>query len=228
MAYSIALFDVDNTLLDFTRAEHDALVACLTTRGLPADEETVSLYSSINDGHWKRLELGLTTRAQLKVDRFSDFFRAVGYEGNPAVMGRDYEATLARQAHLMDGAWELIQAIHGRCRLYVVTNGLTAVQKSRFGGCPLAPYFEACFISEEMGCAKPEKRFFDQVAAAIPAFDPKEAIVIGDSLSSDIQGGINAGLDTCWFNPHGKPTPDGMEITHTVTALHEIIPILLG
>ena len=228
MAYRIALFDVDNTLLDFTRAEHDAIVACLAARGISTDEDTVSLYSAINDGHWKRLEQGLTTRDKLKVDRFSDFFRAVGYEGDPAVMGRDYEATLARQAHLIDGALDLIQRLHGRCELYIVTNGLAAVQKSRFGGCPLAPYFDGCFISEELGCAKPEKRFFDHVAAAIPAFDPGEAIVIGDSLSSDIRGGINAGIDTCWFNPHGKPAPDGMEITHTVTALHEIIPILLG
>jgi 2-haloacid dehalogenase len=85
-----------------------------------------------------------------------------------------------------------------------------------------------CFISEEMGCAKPEKRFFDLVAAAIPDFDPASAIVIGDSLSSDIQGGINAGLDTCWYNPHGKPAPPNMNITHTVTDLKDILPILLN
>ena len=104
MAYRIALFDADNTLLDFTRAEHDALTACLRARGISTDEETVSLYSAINDGHWKRLELGLTTRDKLKVERFLDFFHAVGYEGDPVMMGRDYEATLACQTHLVDGA----------------------------------------------------------------------------------------------------------------------------
>ena len=102
------------------------------------------------------------------------------------------------------------------------------MQKSRFGGCPLAPYFDHCFISEEMGCAKPEKRFFDQVAAAIPDFGPGEAIVIGDSLSSDIQGGIYAGLHTCWFNPHGKVAPSDMNITYTVSQLCEIRDIILG
>ncbi len=228
MAYRIALFDADNTLLDFTRAEHDALVSGLATRGITTDEKTVSLYSTINDRHWKRLEQGLTTRDKLKVERFSDFFSAVGYSGDPTAMAHDYESSLARQSHLLDGAVELIQALHGKCELYIVTNGLAAVQKSRFGNCALAPYFEICFISEEMGCAKPEKRFFDLVAASIPGFDPKDALVIGDSLSSDIQGGINAGLDTCWFNPKSKPAPEGMEITHTVTSLSEIIPILLG
>lgn len=228
MAYSIALFDADNTLLDFTRAEHDALCACLASRGLPTDEGTVSLYSTINDGHWKMLERGETTRSRLKVERFADFFSSIGYKGNAAEMAHDYESTLGMQTHLLEGALDLIRELHGFCRLFIVTNGLTSVQKSRFGATPLAPYFETCFISEEMGCAKPEKRFFELVAAAIPDFDPASAIVIGDSLSSDIQGGINAGLDTCWYNPHGKPAPSNMKITHTVTDLKEILPILLN
>ncbi len=228
MPYRIALFDADNTLLDFTRAEHDALCACLAVRGLPRDEDTVAAYSAINDGHWKRLELGLTTRDRLKTERFGDFFASIGYGGDPVQMARDYEATLGQQTCLLEGALELIRALHGKCRLYIVTNGITAVQQSRFSGCSLAPYFDHCFISEQMGCAKPEKRFFDQVAAAIPDFDPAEAIVIGDSLSSDIRGGINAGLDTCWFTPRGKTAPPDMPITYTVNRLSEILPILLG
>ena len=228
MPYSIALFDADNTLLDFTRAEHDALCACLAARGLDNSEETVTVYSAINDGHWKRLERGETTRDRLKVERFADYFATVGYNGDPVLMARDYESTLGRQTHLLEGALELIQGLYGKCRLFIVTNGITAVQKSRFGACPLAPYFEHCFISEQMGCAKPEKRFFDGVAAAIPDFDPKEAIVIGDSLSSDMQGGINAGLDTCWYNPKGKNAPANMPITYTVRDLAEIREILVG
>ena len=227
MGYRFALFDADNTLLDFTRAEHEALCECLAARGLPTDNRTVSLYSAINDRHWKMLERGETTRDKLKVDRFADFFAEVGYQGDPAAMAEDYVSALSRQTHLLDGALELIQALYGKCRLYIVTNGITSVQKSRFGSCPLAPYFDACFISEEMGCAKPEKRFFDLVAASIPNFVPSEAIVIGDSLSSDILGGINAGLDTCWYDPAGKPAPSDMTITHTVTRLNEILTILL-
>ena len=227
MGYRFALFDADNTLLDFTAAEDHAIKECLLARGLPTDSETISLYSAINDGHWKRLEQGLTTRDRLRVERFSDFFRAVGYGGDPVAMADDYVEALSRQTQLVEGALELIASLHGRCGLYIVTNGITSVQTRRFGGCPLAAYFDACFISEQMGCAKPEKEFFDQVAAAIPGFDPQHALVIGDSLSSDIQGGINAGLDTCWFNPRGKDAPDGMKITHTIRRLSELESILL-
>lgn len=228
MPYRIALFDADNTLLDFTRAEHDALCSCLAARGLPQNRETVSIYSAINDSHWKRLEQGLTTRDRLKTERFADFFTAMGYSGDPVAMAQDYEASLGQQTCLLDGALDLIRSLFGQCGLYIVTNGITAVQQSRFSRCALAPYFTECFISEQMGCAKPEKRFFEQVAAAIPGFDPAEALVIGDSLSSDIRGGINAGLDTCWFNPKGKPAPADMSITYTVSKLSEIKPILLG
>lgn len=227
MPYQFALFDADNTLLDFTRAEHDALCACLADRGLPHEDGTVSTYSAINDGHWKRLERGLTTRDRLKVERFRDFFSVIGYTGDPAIMAHDYESTLGKQTAILDGALELIQALHGKCKLYIVTNGITAVQKSRFNRCALAPYFDQCFISEEMGCAKPEKRFFDLVAASIPQFNSSEAIVIGDSLSSDIQGGINAGLDTCWYNPKKQNAPAGMNITYTVHTLAEIQSIIL-
>lgn len=228
MAYRIALFDADNTLLDFTRSEHEALCACLSARGISVDGDTVGLYSRINDGYWKRLERGLTTRERLKVDRFVDFFAELGYDGDPGRMAEDYLAELSERRFLVDGALELIQGLHGRCRLYVITNGTASVQRSRFGKGPLAPYFEASFISEELGCAKPDPAFFRQVAARIPDFDPQETLVIGDSLTSDIEGGIRAGLDTCWYNPSGKVPPLGMPITYTVSSLHQIGPILLG
>lgn len=228
MGYSFALFDADNTLLDFTAAEHAAITACLCERGLPTDEETIALYSRINDGHWKALERGETTRDRLKVERFADLFRALGYSGDAKAMADDYIAALSRQDMLLDGALELITSLHGNCQLYIVTNGITTVQKSRFGRCALQPYFKQCFISEEMGCAKPEKVFFDRVAEAIEGFDPRKALVIGDSLSSDIQGGINAGIDTCWYNPRGMCAPAHMKITYTVNSLESIADILLN
>ncbi|MBR6782826.1 MAG: YjjG family noncanonical pyrimidine nucleotidase [Clostridia bacterium] len=228
MAYSIALFDADNTLLDFSRAEHDALCECLSARGISTDEDTVALYSAINDSHWKRLERGETTRSRLRVERFTEFFSAVGYSSDPVAMADDYVEALSRQSHLIDGALELIQSLYGRCGLYIITNGITSVQKSRFGRCPLAPHFDRCFISEEMGFAKPDKRFFDLVKASVPNFTPEETIVIGDSLSSDIKGGINAGLATCWFNPNGHNAPSDMDITYIVSRLSDIRAIIFG
>ncbi len=227
MAYRFALFDADNTLLDFTRSEHEALSDCLIARGLPHDKATTDRYAAINDHQWKLLERGLTTREALRVDRFAEFFREFGFAFDPLAMADDYMAALATKSYLMDGALELIRSLHGKCGLYLITNGNTFVQQGRFDPCPLAPMFEACFISEQMGCAKPEKVFFDRVASAIPDFDPAATIVIGDSLSSDIQGGINAGLDTCWFNPKGKTPPADMNITYTVRSLGEIESIIL-
>lgn len=227
MAYRIALFDADNTLMDFTRSEHEALRVCLSARGMVADAETVGAYSRINDSHWKRLEQGLTTRDRLKIERFADFFAEIGYHGDPALMARDYVEALSAQRFLMNGALELIRNLYGRCRLYIITNGITTVQKSRFGGCPLSPYFDGVFISEEMGCAKPSSIFFQRVAAHIPDFSLRDALVIGDSLTSDIVGGINAGIDTCWYNPGGNVAPADMPITYTVSALSDILPILL-
>ena len=227
MAYRVALFDVDNTLLDFTKSEHEAICACLSARGLPTDTETTQLYSRINDSHWKRLEQGLSTRNRLKVERFRDFFAELGYDGSPSHMAKDYESALSEQRFLIDGALELIRGLHGRCRLYVITNGTSSVQRSRFGGCRLAPYFDGSFISEDMGCAKPELEFFRLVASGIPDFDSKETLVIGDSLTSDITGGIRAGLDTCWYNPTEKAAPADMSITYTVNKLSDILPIML-
>ena len=137
-------------------------------------------------------------------------------------MARDYEAALGRQAHLLDGSLDLIRSLHGKCRLFIVTNGLAAVQKSRFGACPLAPYFEACFISEEMGCEKPGRAFFEKCFAAIPGFSPERALIVGDSLTSDVRGGINAGIKSCWFNPRALPGRPDIVPDYEIRALSEL------
>lgn len=227
MAFHIVLLDADNTLLDFTRSEHEALCDCLRARGLPTHREITDRYAKINDDFWKQLEKGEVTRELLRIQRFAKLFCEFGYDCDPVQMADDYMAALSTKSYLMEGALDFCQHLYGKCRMFVITNGNTSVQKGRFDPCPLAPMFENCFISEEMGCAKPEKAFFDAVAALIPNFDPADTIVIGDSLSSDIQGGINAGLTTCWFNPQGKAVPADMPIDHVVTTFEEIEAIIL-
>ncbi len=228
MPYSIALFDADNTLLDFSRSEHDALSECLIARGIEPTDALIARYSAINDAHWKLLERGLTTRDQLRIDRFSVFFGELGLFLDPECMANDYMAALSEKSYCMDGAEALIDRLAGKCRLFIVTNGIASVQNARFNVTSMAPRFEGVFISEELGCAKPDKAFFDRVAAAVPDFDPRQALIIGDSLSSDIRGGINAGIDTCWFNPRGAVAPADMPIRYTVSHLSEVEAILLG
>lgn len=228
MPYRTLLLDADNTLFDFTRSEHEALTDCLKARGLPYDRAVTDRYAAINDGYWKQLERGEVTREVLKIARFADFFKEFGFDGDAAVMAHDYMQALSTKAFLLDGAEEFCARLYGRCRMYIITNGAILAQRGRLSRSSITPFFEDVFISEEMGCAKPEKAFFDAVAARIPAFDPSDTLVIGDSLTSDIRGGVNAGLATCWFNPQGKPAPSGMDIDYTVSGYDEILPIVLG
>lgn len=228
MSYSIALFDADNTLLDFSRSERDALSECLIARGIEPTDQILSRYAEINDLHWKRLEQGLTTRAQLKTARFSDLFGELGMDLDPTKMADDYIVALSAKSYCMEGAEELISRLAGRCRMFIITNGNASVQNARWNKTSMAPFFEGVFISEGMGVSKPDKLFFDRVAAAISDFDPRHALVIGDSLSSDIQGGVNAGIDTCWFNRRGASVPDGLPITYTIRSLDEVEHILLS
>ncbi len=228
MPYRIALFDADNTLLDFSRSEREALTECLSMRGIPHDREITDRYAAINDAQWKLLEKGLTTRDVLRVERFAIFFQEFGYDFDPREMANDYIHALSAKSYMMPGAEALIRSLYGYCRLYIITNGVASVQNARFDITPMAPLFDGVFISEELKCAKPDRRFFEKVAESVPHFDPRMALVIGDSLSSDIQGGINAGIDTCWFNPHEKLAPATMSITYTVRDLSEVEAIIKG
>ncbi len=228
MPYGTILFDADNTLLDFTRSEHDALQECLIARGLPHDDAVITRYAIINDEHWKMLERGEIGREELRISRFAVLIREYGFDCDPCALADEYLVALSGKSYLIEGAWDLCRHLHDACRLYLITNGNTKVQEGRFNPSPLFPLFEDIFISEQMGCAKPDKAYFDAVASRIPDFNPADTLVVGDSLSSDIQGGINAGLPTCWYNCHGKPTPEGMKIDYIVHNLSEIEPIALG
>lgn len=228
MSYHTLLLDADNTLFDFTEAEHAALTDCLRARGWPCDRVVTDRYAAINDAYWKRLERGEISREELKLARFADFFKEFGFDGDAETMARDYMRALSTKAILLDGAKEFCAGLYGKCRMYIITNGTVPVQRGRLSRASITPYFDDVFISEEMGHAKPEKAFFDAVADKIPNFDPADTLVIGDSLTSDILGGINAGLATCWFNPHGKPAPDNMNIDYIVADYDEILPIIWG
>ena len=226
--FHTVLFDADGTLLDFHRSEREALKDCLTAHGIPCDEQLIHTYSRINDDHWKMLERGEITRAQLYVQRFRVFLDTFGFDADPSAMQTDYINALSTKSYLIDGAYELCLRLHDTCRLYIITNGNAKVQHGRFDACPLKPLFERSFISEEIGFDKPRKEYFDYVKSEIPHFDLRDTLVVGDSLTSDIGGGIAAGLATCWYNPSRKPTPADMKIDFVVDDFDGVARAVLG
>ena len=202
--YKVLLFDADETLLDFPASEKAALKSVLEYAGIPYSEELRVSFSRINLALWKKLEKGLVTRDIIKLKRFEEFVTEEGLAADPKDLAVHYVEALAQSCFVLNGAKELCEALSRDYDLYIVTNGIATVQKNRLSKSGLLPYFKGVFISEEIGSQKPEKRFFDYIFDSLENKNKSEFIIIGDSMTSDILGGINAGIDTCFFNPWGR------------------------
>lgn len=229
--YRDLLFDVDNTLLDFDRAEHEGFKETLKQHGCPTGEELIRAYSRINNDHWKMLERGEIDRTTLLWHRFWAFGQECHLEHlDPQVMAEDYMRNLSRQIFLLNGAEEVCRVLSGKYRLSAITNGNAFVQHSRFDHSPLFPYFYTCIISEEVGCAKPSEAFFRAVQQKLPDIRPDHTLVIGDSLTSDIAGGVRWGCDTCWLSQSDRLNPDRVEKdlrpTYVISQLSQLLDIL--
>lgn len=220
------LFDLDDTLFDFHKAEKIALTKTLVHFGIDPTEETLALYSTINAAHWKRLELGEISREEVKVGRYRELFKTIGVECDPVKATAYYESMLAIGHYFMPGAPELLEELYGKYRLYIVSNGTAKVQEGRIGSSGIAKYMDGIFISQILGANKPDKQFFDICFAEIPDFSLSETVIIGDSLSSDIKGGINAGITTVWFNPKGIENDNNIKPDYTIKELSEVPGLL--
>lgn len=230
--YTYLLFDVDNTLLDFDRSEHDAMADALVEHGFAADDEIIAKYSLINDAHWEMLEKGEMDRETLVWHRFKVLGETCGLSPmDPVAFAESYVKHLTHKSFLMDGALEVCCELAKHYTLVAITNGNASVQHGRFDPSPLFPLFKDAFISEDIGHNKPAQAYFDAVAAALPDLDPAHALVIGDSLSSDMAGGVRWGCDTCWLCPdennRGAAQARGLNLTYTISHLRELLDILL-
>ena len=221
--------DADGTLLDFHRSEYEALSDALDQIGMPYDDEVIATYSRINDGLWKQLERGEIQKKDLYYRRFELFFDAYGFAWDGKDMAKRYMQSLSTKGYLLEGAGELCEALHGKVKMYIVTNGVDFIQRGRFAVCGIAHYFEERFISDNIGFEKPRVEYFEAVAGKIPNFSKERTLIVGDSLSSDIQGGINYGIDTCWYNPRSKEIPEAMagKITYVAKSFEQIERLIL-
>lgn len=202
MKYHFLLLDADCTLLDFPKDMEEAFLsmysACFATQR-PFSPQLLAQYNACNVRAWIRFEQGLCSKQELFISRFVEFLDETGLQGSPEAINSAYFTALAQTGTPYPGAVDLLAELSKFCKIYIVTNGNVVSQMPRLEHSGLMPYLQDVFVSEAVGVGKPHKAYFDYAAAHIPGFEPRQAVVIGDSLSSDIQGAANAGLDSIWY-----------------------------
>ena len=224
--YEILFLDLDDTILDFHKAERIAIGKTIRDFGVEPTEEILQRYHVINKWHWEQLELGKLTRAEVLENRFGVLFDELGLEVDKTACARAYEKHLSIGHYFLPGAEEAVDALSKKYRLFLASNGTASVQKGRMTSANLYRFFEKVFVSQEIGHNKPSKAYFDACFAQIPGFDPKKAIIVGDSLTSDILGGKNAGIATCWVNPNRLPGREDIRPDYEIEALTQLEGLL--
>ncbi|MDY0020038.1 MAG: YjjG family noncanonical pyrimidine nucleotidase [Anaerolineae bacterium] len=226
MRYTWVLFDADDTLFDYGKAEAAALRKTFEVAGLGFEAPYLEVYHTINQRLWQDFELGKIPREVLRTRRFALLFEAIGVATDPVRFAEAYVQYLAEGGDLMVGAAETVAALYGKVGLVLITNGLTLVQRSRLARSEIAPYFTDVVISEEVDAMKPDRAIFDAAFARMGHPEKAEVLIVGDSLTSDIKGGSDYGIDTCWFNPAGSPCDPDVRISYEIAALRDVLPIV--
>ena len=230
--YHYILWDVDGTLLDFRASEAHAVRALFKKYNLgTCTDEMLAEYSQINVKYWQKLERGEMTKPEILVGRFREFFANYGLDTSIVeAFNADYQPALGDHCVFIPNAWDVLQGqkASGDYTLAIITNGTKIAQTKKLRVTELDQVFEHIFISEDVGFEKPAAEFFDHVCAELGVTDRSKCLIIGDSLTGDIRGGANAGIDTCWFNPAKKPAPQDLPITYEIESLLEVTSILTG
>ena len=227
MSYIFLLFDLDHTLLDFDAAEDVALSHLLKEEGVEDIQAYKGYYVPMNKALWKDLEEKKITKQELVNTRFAKLFAYFGIEKDGAYLAERYQFFLSKQGQIFPGVEDLLKKlIHQGYELYAATNGITFIQTGRLEQSGIAPYFKEIFISEQLHTQKPDAAFYEKIGARISNFDKKNALIIGDSLSADIQGGNNAGIDTVWYNPDHLENNTQAQPTYEVDSYQALLEIL--
>lgn len=225
--YKILLFDLDDTILDFGAAEGESLTQVLHHQGVKPKPELYKRYRMINQQHWEMLERNELTKEKVLTRRHEIFFDELGIKVDGSIVDEMYRTQIGEHGHkLADGAHKTIKHLSEYYRMYIITNGLKQTQEKRLRNSGILPYFNGVFISEDTGYQKPMKAFFDYVTGRIEDFTNESALIIGDSLTSDILGGINSNIDTCWYNPEDRANPYNFEPDYEIRQLNDITHIL--
>lgn len=226
--FTTILWDLDQTILDFKRSQRYALSYCFEKMGFQINEEIHALYVMINDNYWERLEKGEVAKEELFAGRFHTLFEKLNITGiSPEKMAELYQKVLGSVYFFQDEADKVIMQLKEQgYKQYIVTNGFLKTQANKIRISGLDKLVDASFASEEIGYPKPRKEYFDACFARMKGITRGECILVGDSLTSDMQGGIGAGIATCWYNPTGKANHLNLAIDHEIRDLHEV-PLIL-
>ena len=226
MTKPLIFLDLDDTILDFGWAERRSLSRTFTEYGLEPEDSVLRRYSDINRSQWELLERGELSREQVLVRRFELLFAEYGIRADASQVGARYEELLGDGHRFLPGAEELLEWLKGKARLFLASNGCAAVQRSRIESAGLAPFFEDIFISELLGADKPSEEFYRRCFARTGTFDPKDALMVGDSLTSDILGGLRSGMHTCWLNLRGIPGREDIRPEWEIRTLFELPDVI--
>lgn len=228
--YKYLLWDIDGTILDFLASEAYAIRTLFKKYKLGnCTDEMLKLYSEINIKYWQKLERNELTKSEILIKRFEEFFDIIGADVSVAgKFNKEYQVTLGDHIEFVDGAKEILLSQKDKFTLAAVTNGTKVAQEKKLRLSGLNEIFDAVFISENIGAEKPNKEYFDYVFHSLGIADKKEVLIIGDSLTSDIKGGLSAGIDTCWFNPGHKPNNCNIPFTYEIDKLSKIRDIAEG
>jgi YjjG family noncanonical pyrimidine nucleotidase len=222
MTYKWLLFDADGTLFDYDAAEFNALKLSFASFNLPFAEDHLVLYRQFNKGLWERFEQGEITIPRLKTERFKLLLAELGIKMDSHLFSSTYLNHLSMRPDLIEGAKELVQYLYGRFSLVLITNGIKEVQRSRLNLSPINDYFYDIIISDEVGSAKPDKRIFEIAHDRMNSPEKDSILIIGDNLVSDIKGGNEFGIDTCWYNPVSTKLNAFIKPTYEIKNLDEI------
>lgn len=223
--YSHILFDMDDTILDFQKAQFVSFKCVLEKYDIPFSLEFYHCYEKINHNLWREFDEGALSKDVVQNERFTQFFNVLNRDIDGKQANLVYQDSLASQTWLIPHAKEACMELSKRHTLSIVTNGVGKTQKRRFLSSEISPYFTNIFISEDIGVAKPDKRFFDEAFKLINCVEKSKILIVGDSLSSDIQGANNVGVDCCWFNPKNVPLDRQVQITYTISDLRQLLEI---
>ncbi|WP_303818982.1 pyrimidine 5'-nucleotidase [Actinobacillus minor] len=224
MRYNWVLFDADETLFSFN--SYLGLTSMLKRYGIEFTPEDYEAFQAVNKLLWVAYQNNEITANDIQMRRFAKLSAQIGV--NQLQLNQELMAEMAKVSQPLDGVMEMLNTLYGKVKMGIITNGFTELQESRLNNTQTKKFFEMVVVSEQIGVAKPDRKVFDYAFSLMDNLDKTKILMVGDTLASDILGGYNAGIDTCWFNHAKQMNETEIHPTYEITHIRELIDIVNG